>query len=173
MLNSHPTSSLRASSTLVLAALLALGSAGCASSLSGEQDTTIHFLVEPDPGTQDFTGWTEITVDGNINSVGVANLYGVTLGLQEPSTVSDLSFLSTLVGKASTPSGLTQVTHLDAFPRGEPSVSMHIDYLGDLHPLFETSSTIRIDWSGTVNPDFTAWPAAGIWVQGDVIINIQ
>jgi len=65
------------------------------------------------------------------------------------------------------------VAHLDSFPSGQPPVSMHIDYLGDLHPLFETSSMIRINWTGTVNPAFTAWPSGGIWLQGDVIINIQ
>ena len=155
-------------------ALLALGATGCGSTLSGNQDTTVHFLVEPDLSTQTFNGWTQITVDGNINSVGVANLYGVELGLETPSaTVTDLSFLSTLTGQAADGTTLTTVAHLDSFPKGEPTVSLHVDYLGDLHPLFETSSMIRIDWTGTVNPAFTAWPTGGIWLQGTVVINIQ
>jgi len=174
MLNPRQTIFARVSSSMALSALglLALGSAGCASVVSGNQDTTIHFLVEP-KSDGSFFGWTEITVDGDINSVGVANLYGVSLGLEQPSTVSDLTFLSTLTGQAVTPTALTTVAHLDTFPRDQPTVSMHIDYLGDLHPLFESSTTIRINWTGTVNPAFTAWPTGGIWLQGDVTINIQ
>lgn len=174
MLNRHQTVCKRASASLVLSALaLVLGSAGCGSTLSGEQDTTVHFLVEPkSDGT--FFGWTEITVDGDINSVGVANLYGVTLGLQTPtSTLTDLTFLSTLTGQAVTPTTTTTVAHLDSFPPDESTVSLHIDYLGDLHPLFESSSTIRINWIGTVNPAFKAWPTGGIRLQGTVVINIQ
>jgi hypothetical protein len=160
--------------SLGVAAILALGATGCSAAIDGEHDTTIHFLVEPAPdGT--FQGWTDITLDGDINSVGTTNLWGVTLQVEQPSTVPDLTFLSTLTGQAVVGSVSTTVVTQDSFPRNDTTVSLNVKYLGDLHPLFETSNEIHLVWTGTVNPAFTQWPAggAGIWVQGDIRINVQ
>ncbi len=141
---------------------------GCS---NGEHDATFHFLVYPGPDAN-FTGWTEITLGVDINSVGTAVLYGVTLTVKPPSTLPDLSFLSTLTGQADNNGTLTKIVSCDSFPAGQPSVDLDIDYYGDLHPLFMNSNTIRIDWSGSTNPSFTAWPSGGIWMQGDVVINV-
>lgn len=158
---------------VMASALLALATSGCGAALSGEHDTTFKFNVERDPASDAFSAWTDITVGGNINSVGPTSLWQVTLALEMPSPVSDLSFLSTLEGQAVTPTATTTVAHLKTSTRGQQSVSLWIDYLGDLHPLFENTTTIHISWTGTTNPAFTAWPAGGIGLLGDVVINIQ
>jgi hypothetical protein len=154
-------------------ALLALATSGCGSTLSGEQDAKFNFKVLGAPASNTFSAWTDITVDGNINSVGPATLLAVTLALDTPSPVTDLSFLSTLEGQAVTATTKTTVATLTTPTRGEQKVSLHIDYFGDLHPLFESTSTIHITWTGDTNPAFTAWPADGIELQGEVEINIQ
>ncbi len=160
--------------SLGVAAVLALGVTGCSAAIDGEHDTTIHFLVVPAPDTS-FNGWTDITLDGDINSVGTTNLWGVTLQVEQPSAVTDLTFLSTLTGQAVVGDVSTTVVTQDSFPRGQSTVSLNVEYLGDLHPLFESSNEIHLVWTGTVNPAFTGWPAGdtGIWVQGDIRINVQ
>jgi hypothetical protein len=175
MLTADRNNLLKAMFSLGVTAALALGATGCSSVIDGEHDTSITFLVEPAPGGTSFNGWTDIVVDGDISSVGTTNLWGVTLSVKSPSTVTDLSFLSTLTGQAVTPTASTTVATLDSFPRNQTTVSMNVVYLGDLHPLFESSDEIRIVWTGTTNPDFTGWPTdgTGIWLQGDVRINVQ
>jgi hypothetical protein len=158
--------------SLGVAAIVAFGATGCGAAIDGEHDTSINFLVEPQSDGS-FWGWTDITVGADINSVGTANLWGVTLSVEKPATVTDLTFFSTLTGQAVTPAATTTVATLDTFPRDQTTVSMNVVYLGDLHPLFESSNEIRLVWTGTVNPAFTAWPTGGIWVQGDVRINVQ
>ena len=103
-----------------------------------------------------------------ISSVGTTVLWGVTLSVESPPE-SDLSFLSSLTATA----GGQTVATLSSFPAGEQSAPMNITYFQDLHPLFESASTIRINWSGTTNPAFNAWPSTGIWMQADVKINVQ
>jgi hypothetical protein len=166
MLTAHRKTPTRRILCLGVAAL-ALTSMSCGSVISGEHSQSFNFLVEPhSDGT--FSGWTNIHVAGNINSVGTTVLYGVTLSVQSPPE-ADLSFLSTLTGEAMG----TTVATLNSFPPGQQTANMTIVYLGDLHPLFEDSSTIHIVWTGSTNPAFTAWPQGGIWVQGNVVINVE
>jgi len=150
-------------------ALAGLGATGCT---SGEHDQSFTFLVAPATDGS-FTGWTDIKLGVDISSIGPTQLWGVSLGMRPPAPVPDLTFLATLVGKAETSTAETQVVHLDSFPKGQTTVDLDIDYTGDLHPLFMTDNEIRIDWSGTTNPDFEAWPAGGIWMQGDIVINVD
>lgn len=159
---------------VVAAAAFSLSTSGCAALLTGDQDAQADFLVVPKSnGT--FWGWTEITVGGDINSVGPANLEAITLQVEKPPGFDDLSFLASLQGEAVTASARTLVAKLDSFPRGEQAVTMDIAFQGDLHPLFKDQSTIRIEWTGSINPAFTGWPAdgSGIWVKADVKIFIQ
>jgi hypothetical protein len=162
MLEAYRTGAL----SLALTALLGIASTGCGAIEDGTHDTTVHFLAEPSNGA--FAGWSDITLDGNISSVGTTVLWGITLSVEMPAE-ADLSFLSTLTAAAA---GQTVAT-LDSFPRGEQSALMNITYFQDLHPLFETSSTIRINWAGTTNPDFQSWPSGGIWLQADIKINVE
>jgi hypothetical protein len=157
--------------------VLGLGAAAClpaaagCSSVGGEHDTTFHFLVAPQSnGT--FWGWTEIHLSTDINSVGTTVLWGVTLSVESPPE-ADLSFLSTLTGAAVVGETRTPVAKVDSFSVGEQTANMTILYFGDLHPLFKDSQTIRLEWSGATNPAFTAWPSGGIWIAGDVTINVE
>ena len=157
--------------SLALTALLALSSTSCGAVLSGTHDTQFHFLVEPQAGGN-FSGWTEITLGGDISSVGTTKLWAISLVAQTPPE-ADLSFLSPLKGEAVTATGRTPVATLTSFPPGEQTASMQIVYFDDLHPLFKDASTIRIEWTGATNPAFTQWPTGGIWMQGDVTINVE
>jgi hypothetical protein len=154
---------------VAVAAVLGLSTGGCSAVESGEHEQHVSFLVVPQGGT--FSGWTDITLGEDIDQFGSAELWGVTLSVMTPPTVTDLSFFSTLTATAK---GTTVATQSE-FPRGAPSVDLHLDYLGDLHPLFESQTEIRITWTGSLNPAFNAWPAdnAGIWVQGEVVINLD
>jgi hypothetical protein len=154
-----------------VAAGLALSTTGCAATLKGEHDAQFHFLVEPQL-TGSFWGWTEISLGGDINSVGTTNLWAVSLTAQSPPE-ADLSFLSSLTGQAVVGDNRTTVVTQTQFPPGESMVYLYVAYHDDLHPLFKDSTTIRIEWTGNVNPAFTAWPPGGIWIQGDVIVNVQ
>lgn len=159
---------------VVAAAAFCLSTSGCLAVLGGLQNTTIDFEVVPNKsGT--FFGWTEITVGGDISQVNSATLVSVTLQVEKPPNVTDLSFLSTLKGEAVTSAARTTVVTLDKFPRGDAAVIMNVVFTGDLHPLFKDAQTIRIEWTGVANPAFTGWPAdgTGVWVQGNVQIDIQ
>jgi hypothetical protein len=67
----------------------------------------------------------------------------------------------------------TTVGTQSSFPAGEEAVLLNQVYSGDLHPLFKDERTIRIEWTGSVNPAFTAWPAGGFTVRGDIQIDIE
>ncbi len=125
------------------------------------------------PATGSFNGWTDITVDGDISSVGTTNLWGVTLQVEQPSTVTDLSFLSTLTGQAVTSTATTTVVTQDTFPRNTPTVSLNVKYLGDLHPLFESSDEIHLVWTGDHQPRLHGVAVRdGHLGSGDIRINV-
>jgi hypothetical protein len=153
------------------AAALAMSSTGCASLVDGDHDISVDFLVVPVNGT--FFGWTEITVDENIDTVSSAKLDGVVLQVEKPANIPDLSFLQNLTGTAVTSTARTVVVQQTSFPKGVQTVELQLVYYADLHPLFENQNTIRIDWTGSTNPSFTDWPAGGIWVQGNVQVELE
>ncbi len=153
-------------------AAFALSTSGCAALITGDQDADASFPIKPrSDGT--FWGWTEITVGADINSVGPATLTAVTIEVEQPEGYPDLNFLTSLKGETVTDTARTTVVTLDSFPKGEQAVVMNIVYQGDLHPLFKTSDTIRIEWTGTTNPAFTDWPADGFSIKANVKINIK
>lgn len=140
------------------AALLSLFTGGC----GGDFHATAEVQLEPEPtGTLSFLANMRFS-DGT--SVGSAELLALTLGVESPDSVRDLSFLRSIEAQAVTPTTTTTVATLDTFPPGERSVPMHIDYFGDLQPLFENANTIRLAWTATLDPTFT-WPDGGILVQ--------
>jgi hypothetical protein len=159
---------------VVLTAALCASTSGCLAVFGGLQNTTINVQYVPN-STGVFSGWTEITVGGDINSVNSATLVSVTLDASTPVGTPDLSFIGSLKGEAVTATARTTVVTLDSFPKGEQSVAMNVVYDGDLHPLFKDSQTIRIEWTGTSNPAFTAWPPGGVGfgVQGNVQIDVE
>jgi hypothetical protein len=155
------------------AAALALASTGCSTLIDGTHDITMDFPVEPMNGA--FFGWSEVTLQENIDTVSSALLYGVTLQVEKPAGIPDLTFLQSLSGTAVTPTARTLVVQQTSFPKGESTVELKLVYYGDLHPLFKDQYTIRIDWTGETNPSYTDWPTdgTGIWVLGDVTVDLQ
>jgi hypothetical protein len=116
-----------------------------------------------------------MTVDEDINSVGTATLVAVTLSVDPTTGPPDFTFLSSLTGTAASPNGPVLVATLNQFPPGEQAVVMNVVYTGDLHVLFKDAHTIHIDWTGALNPAFTAWPPGnqGFEVTADVQIDVQ
>jgi len=159
---------------VALTAALCASTSGCLAVFGGVQNTTINFQFVPNnAGT--FSGWTEITVGGDINSVNSATLVSVTLQVDQPAGTPDLTFMSSLKGEAVTATARTTVVTLDSLPKGEPAVTMTVNYDGDLHPLFKDNQTIHIDWTGVSNPAYTGWPAdgSGFSLQGNVQIDVE
>jgi hypothetical protein len=160
----------------IAGAALALAGSGC-SSVAGVQQTTIDFSILPRAdGT--FWGWTNITVQQDVNQSNGATLLSVTLDVANPPGTPDLSFLKTLDGVADAPNDAgpqTPVLSLDDFPKGEQAVVMNVLYHGDLRPFFTDGHTIRLEWTGTINPAFTAWPPdnAGFQLRGRIQIDVQ
>ncbi len=144
----------------LLVTLLAACSFGCAG-LAGEQEADGSFPVIPrSDGT--FYGWTEITIGADTSDASRATLVSVRLDVEDPSQASDLSFFAELNGEAVTDTERTLVVHETSFPPGQRPVGLDIVYGGDLRPLFKTSDTIRLEWTGRVNPSFGPFPEGGI-----------
>lgn len=159
-----------------LVAVVALSSTSCAALYSGRHSTHVSFPVVPSNGA--FGGWTEIKVGADVNSVGFSTLTAVILTVdteKTPPGIQDLSFFQSLTGTVIGANGeSTKVASGSDFRKGDTSVILENDYLGDLRPLFKTDGrTIHIDWAGTMNPAFTNWPAGGIWVKAEVVVDIQ
>lgn len=152
-------------------ALLALSSGGCAS-VVGEQDADAKFLVLP---TKDgtFFGWSEITIEEDASSVSGATLRAVTVEVLEPSSVPDMGFVKGVLGEVVTSKERVRGVEKSPMPAGERVVPLDIVYTGDLRSFFEDGHTIRIEWTGSTNPSFTAWPKDGIWIRAHIIVAVE
>jgi len=141
--------------------LVALGSMGCAS-IVGQQDVDASFTVSPKAdGT--YFWFNEIELSEDVNSYGVARLGFVRVDAQPPA--KDLTFLSMVKGEAVTSTARTLIAKKDSMPKGEPNVVLDMVHEGDIRPFFEDGRTVRIEWTGTTNPNFTDWPEGGITVN--------
>ena len=154
------------------AAALAVSTSGCLAVFGGMQSTDITFPLDRKPGGNTFFAWNEITIDQDVSSITTAKLIGVTLAIEAPEG-SDFSFLSAITGETVSPTGRTTLVHLDSIPAGESNVAMRIVFLGDLKPLFKDAHTVRIEWTGSTNPAFAAWPAGGYTIKATVQIDVQ
>jgi hypothetical protein len=160
--------------TALFLATAALGvSASSCSIFYGEHDVTVHFLAKPG-GSGSFSGWSEINIDQDVSAVDSATLLAVTLSVEKPASVTDLTFMSSLKGSVKGADGQpVLIVSLDKFPRGEAAVSMNVLYSGNLKPLFKDPHTIRINWEGAANPAYTNWPPDGIWVNSSIKIDVE
>ena len=171
----QPTSrraSLVRSLALVAVAALGLSSTSCLALAAGVHDTEIDFLVTKTPNNA-FFGWTEITIDGDANEANSATLQAVTLDVQKPEGTPDLSFLGSLVGEIVLDDKRVVAVTGSSFPRGEQAVALKVKFTDDLRPFFKNGTTLRVEWNGTSNPAFTAWPAEGFSVRGRIKVDIQ
>lgn len=171
----QPTSrraSLVRSLALVAVAALGLSSTSCLALVAGVHDTEIDFLVTKSPNDA-FFGWTEITLDGDVNDANSATLQAVTLDVLKPEGTPDLSFLSTLTGELVLDDKRVVAVTGNSFPRGEQAVALKVKFTDDIRPFFKGGTTLRVEWNGTSNPAFTAWPAEGFSVRGRIKVDIQ
>jgi hypothetical protein len=153
-------------------AALALSTSSCAALFTGTQSATVEFPVIPN-GDGTFFGWTETTVGADISSVSSATLLSVVVDTETPEGTPDLTYIGSLKGEAVVGTTRTTVVTQTQFPAGEQAVILNQVYFGDLHPLFKDERTIRIEWTGTINPAFTAWPPDGFKVRGSIQIDIE
>lgn len=157
---------------LVAVAALGFSSTSCLALVAGVHDTEIDFLV-PKTDNSSFFGWTEITIDGDVGDANSATIQAVTLDVEKPEGTADLSFLKTLRGELVLDEKRVVVATGDSFPRGEQAVALKVKFTEDIRPFFKNGSTLRVEWNGTTNPAFTAWPAEGFWIRGRIKIDIQ
>lgn len=151
-----------------MCALGALTSAGCVA--AGPREAVTKFLVSP-KASGSFWGWSEITVPQDANSVGVTTLQFVRLEVDEDEA-DDLTFLQSLLAEAVTDAERVPVAKKEAMPEGETIVPLDILYDGDLRPLFPDGRTIRIEWTGSVDPSVQI-PEIGVWISVRVRVNIH
>ena len=142
----------------LLVGVLGLGSLGCSSVVS-EYDVDADFTVTPKvDGT--FFWWNEITLDSDVNSYGAAHLGFVRISTTAPA--KDLTFLDAVLGEAVTSTGRTKLVSKKGMPANEPDVLLDILYEDDIRPFFEDGHKVRVEWTGSTNPNFLAWPPDGI-----------
>jgi hypothetical protein len=149
---------------------LAVASMGCAS-LIGEQAAETKFLVKPKADTT-FWGWSEITIEEDVNAVSRATLRAVTVEPMEGSAATDMSFLKTVTSEAVTSKERTKLAEEAAVPAEERLVALDVLYKDDLRPLFEDGHTIRVEWLGQTNPAYV-WPEEGVWIKVRVVVEIE
>jgi hypothetical protein len=161
-----------ASGAILLAgALASLTSTGCAS-VAGDQDADTKFLIKPKADAT-FFGWSEITIDQDVNAVEKATLTAVTVEVMDPPSITDLGFLKNVLGETVTSTTRTKVVEKTSMPEGERVVPLDLLYDGDLRGFFEDGHTVRIEWTGATSSTFTAWPADGIWIRVHIIVHIE
>ncbi len=160
--------------SLALGAVAALGlsSTGCLALAAGVHDTEIDFLVASSTNNR-FFGWTEITIDGDVNEANSVTLQAVTLDVLEPADTGDLSFLQSLVGKLVVDEKSTVAVTGNRFPAGEQAVALNVELFDDIRPFFKDGNTLRVEWTGTTNQSFTKWPEAGFSIRGRIKIDIE
>ena len=97
----------------------------------------------------------------------------MTLDVEKPEGTADLAFLKTLVGELVLDDKRVIAVTGDSFPKGEQSVALKVKFTEDIRPFFKGGTTLRVEWNGTTNPAFTAWPADGFWIRGRIKIDIE
>lgn len=150
---------------------LAAANLGCAS-IAGVQATDADFLVKP-LGDGTFSGWTDITIEQDVDSASSGTLTAVTLNTETPDGYPDLNYMGALAGAADVNGATTPLVSQDSFPVNQTYVIMNVLYHDDLRQFFPDGHTIRIDWTGRTNPSFTAWPTDGFWVHAKINVDIQ
>lgn len=137
-----------------------------------EVDAEAKFLVAPKSDAT-FFGWSEITIEEDTSAVERATLQAVTVEVMDPPEITDLSFIQGVVGEVVTSTARTKGVEKSPMPKDERVVPLDIVYGDDLRSFFEDGHTIRIEWTGSTNPAFTAWPAEGIWIRVHIIVNVE
>jgi hypothetical protein len=139
---------------------------GCAA-LLGEEDIDAWFLLIPrSDGT--FFGWTEFTLSTPPGPDDEAVLRRVVL--EAPATASDLRFVQRVSGEAVLREQRTLLVTGSDFPVQDTLAPLDVVYEGGLSGFFD-GDTLRIEWSGSVDPSFPI-PAEGIRIDATVTIEV-
>lgn len=150
--------------TVALPGVAALG--GCRA-LAGEETIEAHVVVKKnDSGT--FAGWSEYKLDSPAAEDEGAILKRVLL--RAPDGIPDLTFITSLLGEAVTPTERTPIVQGSEFPQNDTMAALEVLYDDDLRPFFPDGQKIRIEWSGTIDLAYP-FPAEGIKV--DALITVE
>lgn len=158
----------------IFGAALALASTGC-SFITGEYEAETEFLVKPNSATE-FSGWSEIDISEDPQSVDSAELMYVNLEAKDTS-IRDLAFILSITGDAKVDETFTRVAEKSPMPPGERIVPLDQVYDGDLRQFFyknpeKDAYTIHITWHGTVDPTYPL-PAEGVWIRVRVAVRVE
>jgi hypothetical protein len=153
-------------SLLPAVALPGAGLMGCRA-LAGEETIEAHVTVKKNAsGT--FAGWSEYKLDSPAAEDEGAILKRVLL--RAPDGIPDLTFITSLLGEAVTPSERTPIVQGSQFPQNDTMAALEVLYEDDLRPFFPDGQKIRIEWSGTIDLAYP-FPEAGIKV--DALITVE
>ncbi len=141
--------------------------AGGCRALAGEETIEAFVVIDKnESGT--FWGWSEYKLDSPAAEDEGAILKRVLL--RAPEGVADLTFITSVLGEAVTPTERTALVAQDGFPQNDTMASLDVLYDDDLRPFFPDGQKIRIEWSGTIDLNYP-FPAGGIRV--DALITIE
>lgn len=148
------------------AAALSAFAPGCAA-LLGEEDIDAWFLLMP-RSDGSFFGWTEFTLSSTPGPDDEALLKRVVL--RAPASAGDLRFLRQVTGEAVKREERTVLVTGSDFPAQDTLAPLDVVHEGGLSGFFE-GDTLRIEWSGLVDPSFPI-PAEGIRIDATVTIEV-
>jgi len=155
--------------SLLALIIMGAGTMGCGS-VASEYDVDADFTVTPKIDGA-FFWWNEITLDSDVNSYGAAKLGFVRLDVQPPA--EDLTFIHDILGEAVTSTARTPLVQKKSMPKGEPNVVLDVLHEGDVRPFFEDGKKVRVEWTGSTDPNFLAWPPGGIQVAVKVRLVLE
>ncbi len=151
------------------AALLGVsaGASACASLLG--EETIEAFIDVNHTNSGSFWGFTEYELDTAADEDQGAILKRVLL--RAPSGVDNLRFITSLFGEAVTPDERTPLVEGGDFPENDTMAALDVLYNDDLRPFFPDGKKIRVEWSGTIDPNYQ-FPAEGHRVEALIVIEV-
>jgi hypothetical protein len=153
-------------SLLPAIALPAAGLGGCRA-LAGEETIEAHVVVKRNE-SGNFAGWSEYKLGEPAAEDEGALLKKVLL--RAPEGVTDLRFITSLLGEAVTPTERTPLVSGSGFPANDTMAALEVLYDDDLRPFFPDGQKIRIEWSGTID---LAYPFPEEGIRVDALITVE
>ncbi|WP_433929779.1 hypothetical protein AB3662_38785 [Sorangium cellulosum] len=157
-----------------LTASLALGASACAS-VVGDHEAETKFLVKP-TSQSTFSGWSEVSVSQDPNSVDGAKLRFIRLEARD-NNVPDLTFIKSITASAVVDDVPTVVARKAKMPTGERIVPLDRVYHDDIRKFFYKDDenggyTVHVDWKGEIDLTKTI-PPEGVWMKVIVSVSIE
>lgn len=162
---------LRRRQVLSLLPTIALPGAGILTgcrALAGEETIEAHVVVKRND-SGNFAGWSEYKLGSPAAEDEGAILKRVLL--RAPDGIPDLTFITSLLGEAVTPTERTPIVSGEGFPQNDTMAALEVLYEDDLRPFFPDGQKIRIEWSGTIDLAYP-FPAEGIKVEALITVEV-